>query len=123
MTKPSKFDLKDQTASMIERGQASPQPHIEPLPAARPPEPALPTFNFHLPQMPNAGQVPGKRENLSARVLPHLRDGLKRYVSSLTSQGFEISQHEVLEHWLVQLQDPEYAQALAQQLVEARYKK
>lgn len=121
MTKSSKFDLKEQTTSMIERGQASPQPQVEAVPV--PPESTLPTFTFHLPQMPNAGQVPGKRENLSARVLPHLRDGLKRYVSSLTSQGFEISQHEVLEHWLVQLQDPEYAQALAQQLVEARYKK
>ncbi|GAA4015964.1 hypothetical protein GCM10022631_30320 [Deinococcus rubellus] len=37
--------------------------------------------------------------------------------------GFKISQDEVLEHWLVQLQDPEYARALAQHLVEARYKK
>jgi hypothetical protein len=112
--KQSKFSVQEQAANMIERGQAS---------AAVPVDVATPAprqVNFALPQMPTAAQVPGKRMNLGARVLPHLHESLKRYVSSLTAQGFEISQSEVLEYWLVQLQDPEYAQKLTRSLVEAR---
>lgn len=61
---------------------------------------------------------PEKRAPLGVRVRPSLQAHLNQLVEEYRGQGWEISQHTVLEHFLSRLNEPEYAQEFMQDLAE-----
>jgi hypothetical protein len=106
--------------SNVRRKETSADPAPTPAPAEPKPEQAaaLPTHEPVI--VPATLKKPEGRSPLGVRVRPSLQAHLNHLVEEYRGQGWEISQHTILEHFLSRLSDPEYAQAFMQDLAQQR---
>lgn len=118
---PGIANMMQQAAGPPAQAEEQRAPQAAPIPTPPPaPDKVASPFAFGGFPTPVTTASFGRRDSISMRVLPELREGLLRYLGALQAQGIKVAQHEVLECWLSRLQDPAYAERLTPVLLAAR---